>query len=68
MCIRDSSEVIRFFMLSAHYRNPINFADTLMEQAKSAVEMCIRDRYLIVYIFVVYNEFQIAYRSEPVVI
>lgn len=31
-------EVIRFFMLSAHYRNPINFADTLMEQAKSAVE------------------------------
>ena len=32
------SEVIRFFMLSAHYRNPINFADTLMEQAKSAVE------------------------------
>ena len=31
-------EVIRFFMLSAHYRNPINFADTLMEQAKSAVD------------------------------
>lgn len=31
-------EVIRFFMLSAHYRNPINFADTLMEQAKSAIE------------------------------
>ncbi|MCC8169040.1 MAG: cysteine--tRNA ligase [Oscillospiraceae bacterium] len=33
-----NSEVIRFFMLSAHYRNPINFSDTLMEQAKSAVE------------------------------
>ncbi len=32
------SEVIRYFMLSAHYRNPINFADTLMEQAKTAVE------------------------------
>ncbi len=31
------SEVIRFFMLSAHYRNPINFSDLLMEQAKSAV-------------------------------
>jgi cysteinyl-tRNA synthetase len=31
-------EIVRFFMLSAHYRNPINFADTLMEQAKSAVE------------------------------
>jgi cysteinyl-tRNA synthetase len=31
-------EIIRFFMLSAHYRNPINFSDELMEQAKSAVE------------------------------
>ncbi len=31
-------EVIRFFMLSAHYRNPINFSDELMQQAKSAVE------------------------------
>jgi cysteinyl-tRNA synthetase len=31
-------EIIRFFMLSAHYRSPINFADTLMAQAKSAVE------------------------------
>ena len=31
-------EIIRFFMLSAHYRSPINFSDTLMEQAKSAVE------------------------------
>ena len=31
-------EVIRFFMLSAHYRNPVNFSDELMEQAKSAIE------------------------------
>ncbi len=30
-------EVIRFFMLSAHYRNPINFAKDLMEQSKSAL-------------------------------
>ena len=40
--VRDISakydyEVIRYFMLSAHYRNPINFSDVLMEQAKSAV-------------------------------
>ena len=40
--VRDISakydyEVIRYFMLSAHYRNPINFSDALMEQAKSAV-------------------------------
>lgn len=30
-------EVIRFFMLSAHYRNPINFAKELMEQSKNAL-------------------------------
>ncbi len=41
--VRDISEkydyeVIRFFMLSAHYRNPINFSDMLMEQAKSSIE------------------------------
>ncbi len=31
-------EVIRFFMLSAHYRNPINFSQDLMEQSKNALE------------------------------
>ncbi len=31
-------EVIRFFMLSAHYRSPINFSKDLLEQAKSALE------------------------------
>ena len=28
-------EVIRFFLLSGHYRGPINFSDMLMEQAKN---------------------------------
>jgi len=32
-----SGEVIRFFLLSGHYRNPINFSDTLMEQAKNGL-------------------------------
>lgn len=31
-------EVIRFFMLSAHYRSPVNFSDELMQQAQSATE------------------------------
>ncbi|MBE7030955.1 MAG: cysteine--tRNA ligase [Ruminococcaceae bacterium] len=31
-------EVIRFFMLSAHYRNPINFSDDLLVQARTALE------------------------------
>ncbi|MEX1307495.1 MAG: cysteine--tRNA ligase [Eubacteriales bacterium] len=30
--------VVRFFMLSAHYRSPVNFSDGLLEQAKSALE------------------------------
>ncbi|MCX7710313.1 MAG: cysteine--tRNA ligase [Clostridia bacterium] len=31
-------EVIRFFMLSAHYRSPINFSAELLEQAKNGLE------------------------------
>ena len=30
-------EVIRFFLLSGHYRNPINFSDELMQQAKNSL-------------------------------
>ena len=38
--------VIRFFMLSAHYRNPINFSHDLLTQAKSAlgrIETCMEN-------------------------
>ncbi len=31
-------EVIRFFMLSAHYRNPINFSHELLKQAETGLE------------------------------
>ena len=31
-------EVIRFFMLSVHYRSPINYSRELIEQAKSGLE------------------------------
>lgn len=30
--------VLRFFMLSAHYRNPLNFSEELMESAKSSLD------------------------------
>lgn len=39
-------EVIRFFMLSAHYRSPINFSDALLKQAESGLERlynCLND-------------------------
>ncbi len=31
-------QVIRFFMLSAHYRSPLNFSDDLVEAAKNGLE------------------------------
>ena len=31
-------EVVRFFMLSAHYRSPVSFSEELMESAKSSLE------------------------------
>ena len=41
--VRDIQEkydlqVLRFFMISAHYRSPLNFSDELMEAAKSSLE------------------------------
>ena len=41
--VRDISEkydlqVLRFFMLNAHYRSPLNFSDELMESAKNGLE------------------------------
>ena len=41
--VRDINEhfeldVLRFFMLGAHYRNPINFSDELMLSAKNGLE------------------------------
>jgi cysteinyl-tRNA synthetase len=33
-----SYEVVRFFILSAHYRSPINFSDSLLQAAKNGLE------------------------------
>ncbi len=47
--IRDIAEhfphrVIRFFMLTAHYRSPINFSDELLTQAQSSLDRIDRCR------------------------
>ena len=44
--VRDIAEkydlqVLRFFMLSAHYRSPINFSAELMEASKNGLERII---------------------------
>jgi cysteinyl-tRNA synthetase len=41
--VRDISkqydlEIVRFFMLSAHYRNPVNFSDEMLNQSKVGLE------------------------------
>ena len=36
--LKFSPLAIRLFMLSAHYRSPINFSEETLEQAKAAVE------------------------------
>lgn len=33
-----TKEAIRYFMLSTHYRNPLNYSDEVMEQAQNSVE------------------------------
>lgn len=33
-----SGEVVRFFMLSAHYRNPVNFSREMLRQAQAGLE------------------------------
>lgn len=35
---RYGGQLIRFFMLSGHYRGPINFSDDLLEQAKNGLD------------------------------
>ncbi|GAB2568327.1 cysteine--tRNA ligase [Gracilibacillus alcaliphilus] len=35
---KHDPKVVRFFMLSVHYRNPINFSDALLENAKSSYD------------------------------
>ncbi|MBC5638530.1 cysteine--tRNA ligase [Ornithinibacillus sp. BX22] len=38
---QHDANVIRFFMLSVHYRNPINFSSELLESAKNSLERVI---------------------------
>ena len=34
---RYSPEVVRYFILTSHYRSPLNYSDESLEQAKSAL-------------------------------
>ena len=43
-------EVVRMFMLMAHYRSPVNFSDELLEQAKNALERLYTAKYQLDYL------------------
>ena len=43
-------EVLRFFILSAHYRNPINFSKELMEQSKKALDRLYNGKFHLEYL------------------
>lgn len=38
ICQKYSGQVLRFFMLSAHYRSPLNFSADLMEAAEASLD------------------------------
>jgi cysteinyl-tRNA synthetase len=53
--VRDISEkydleIVRLFMLSAHYRSPVNFSHELLDQAKSALERLYNARNNLLYL------------------
>jgi cysteinyl-tRNA synthetase len=37
---RFDAEVVRYFLLTSHYRSPINFSDAALEQSERRVEYC----------------------------
>ncbi|WKY47319.1 cysteine--tRNA ligase [Eubacteriaceae bacterium ES3] len=43
-------EVVRMFMLMAHYRSPVNFSDELLEQAKNALDRLYTAKYQLDYL------------------
>lgn len=47
--VREISEkydlgLVRFFLLSTHYRNPVNFSDTVLDQAKAGLDRLTNSR------------------------
>ncbi len=44
-------EVVRMFMLMAHYRSPVNFSDELLGQAQNALERLYNAKYQMEYLF-----------------
>lgn len=43
-------ELVRFFLLSAHYRQPINFSDTILEQQKAGLDRLYTGKYRLDYL------------------
>jgi cysteinyl-tRNA synthetase len=68
--VRDISkeydlEVVRMFMLSAHYRSPVNFSRELMEQSKTALERIYNARHNLVFLLANQKETPVTSEMDP---
>jgi cysteinyl-tRNA synthetase len=57
-------EVLRFFMLSSHYRSPINFSRKMMDQAKSSMERFYNALYNMEYLEEIADEKPLSQKEE----
>lgn len=69
--VRDISEefdleVVRLFMLSAHYRNPINFSKELLKQAESALDRLYTAKENLEYLISVCEERQLTDKEREI--
>lgn len=60
-------EVLRFFLLSAHYRQPVNFSDHVMEQMKSGLDRIYNGKYKIEDLLEVTEEREINNEDEEII-
>ncbi|CAM11833.1 Cysteinyl-tRNA synthetase [Candidatus Phytoplasma australiense] len=56
---RFSSSVIKFFILSTHYRKPINFSENLIKQSQK--------KYDKIMLFLIKNDFYLQIKKKPIV-
>ncbi len=59
-------EVLRFFILSAHYRQPLNFSDFVMSQMKSGLDRIYNGKYKLEDLLEVTKEREVTHGEEEI--
>lgn len=60
-------EVLRMFMLSAHYRSPINFSDDLLEQTKNGLERLYNAKNNLIYLMDMTEEKEVSQEEQALI-